>query len=257
MKKETVGILPSDKIKVWDVQRVDDKIIQGFKEMTDVAGVVARALDQFGINGTVPASTLPSLTPGKRVVGSALTVRSIPERKIPYKYWEKGEPTLLGEREAFFLAREGDVVVIDGSSVYPASNLGSFSVLLAARLGVAGVIVDGMVTGVDGIRAVDIPIWSKGGTTVTGHHRLETAEINGPIGMCGIRVEPGDLVIGDDSGVTVVPREMAADVLARCHKMKGVVGPMRDMVRSGADRETLRRELAGQMQALSETPVRK
>ena len=159
--------------------------------------------------------------------------------------------TRLGEREAFFLAKDGDVVVIDGSSVYPASNLGSMSVKLAARLGVSGVVVDGTVTGVDGIRSASIPVWARGGTTVTGHHRLETAEINGPIGICGVRVEPGDVVLADDSGVTVVPRVAAADVLALCVKMRGLGSKIRDMIEKGADRDAIRQELGSQMTALS------
>ena len=164
--------------------------------------------------------------------------------------------TRLGEREAFFLASEGDVVVIDGSSVYPSSNLGSMSVALAARLGVRGIIVDGTVTGVDGIRSASIPVWARGGTTITGHHRLETAEINGPIGICVIRVEPGDVIVADDSGVTVVPREAAADVLALCVKMQRLGSKIRDMIEQGADHDALRQELGGQMKALSETQVK-
>ena len=252
MTKEMVGILEPEKISLWDIPRVDPEIIQGFEKIRDLAGVVARALDNFGISGTVPATSLPPLNPGSRVVGSAITVRSIPEREVPYRYWERGEPTRLGEREAFFLAKEGDVVVIDGSSVYPASNLGSMSVALAARLGVTGVIVDGTITGVEHIRTASIPVWSRGGTTVTGHHRLETAEINGPIGICGVRVEPGDVMIADESGVTVVPHKAAADVLALCQKMAGAFTQVREMIAQGGDRDELRKVLGSKMKAYTE-----
>jgi len=256
MAQEMVGILKSDKVRLWDVPRVDSKIIDGFKEMGDLAGVVARALDQFGVNGTVPAAYLPPIKPGSRLVGCAVTVRSIPEREVPYRYWQRSEMTRLGEREAFFMVKEGDVVVIDGSSVYPASNLGSMSVALAARLGVSGVVVDGTVTGVEGIRSAAIPVWARGGTTVTGHHRLETAEINGPIGICGIRVEPGDLIVADDSGVTVVPREMAGEVLKLCVELRGLGSKIRGMIEQGADREAIRQELGSQMKALSQGRVK-
>ena len=256
MTREMVGILESDRIRLWEVPRVDPKIIDAFKELGDLAGVVARALDQFGINATIPAAYLSPIKPGSRLVGSAVTVRSIPEREVPYRYWQRGEMTRLGEREAFFLVKEGDVVVIDGSSVYPASNLGSMSVALAARLGVSGIIVDGTVTGVDGIRSASIPVWARGGTTITGHHRLETAEINGPIGICGIRVEPGDLIAADDSGVTVVPREIAGEVLALCVELRGLGSKIRGMIEKGAEREALRQELGSQMRALTESRVK-
>ena len=83
MTQETVGILDSNKIRLWEIPRVDLQIIRGFEELRDLAGVVARALDQFGISGTIPAVVLPPVKPGSRVIGSAITVRSIPEREIP------------------------------------------------------------------------------------------------------------------------------------------------------------------------------
>jgi regulator of RNase E activity RraA len=256
MTRETVGIVDSKKIRLWEIPKVEPDIIRGFEELGDVAGVVARALDQFGIHGTIPAVSLPPVSPGSRVIGSAITVRSIPEREVPYRYWLRGEMTRLGEREAFFLASEGDVIVIDGSSVYPASNLGSMSVALAARLGVSGVVVDGTVTGVDGIRTAPIPVWARGGTTVTGHHRLETAEINGPIGICGVRVDPGDLIVADDSGITVVPRQIAGEVLALCVKMRGFGSKIRNMIEQGDDRDAIRQELGSQMKTLSESQLK-
>jgi len=253
MQKKTVGIVDSKKIKLWEMERVDSKIIQGFKELGDSGGLVARALDQFGINGTVPSVILPAVKPDSKVVGSALTVRSIPEREIPYRYWKRYELTRLGEREAYFLAKEGDVVVIDGSSVYPASNLGSMSVALAASLGISGIIVDGTVTGLDGIRAAKIPVWARGGTTITGHHRTETIEINGPIGICGVRVEPGDLMVADGSGVTVVPRSIAGEVLKLCVKLSGSGKKIKNMIEKNADRQELQKELECTMKAISES----
>jgi regulator of RNase E activity RraA len=251
-----VGIVDSRAISLWDIPRVDQEIIRGFEGLRDLAGLVARALDQLGFSGTVPSVSLPPLKPGSRVVGPAITVRSLPEREVPYRYWQRGEMTRLGEREAFFLAKKGDVVVIDGSSVYPASNLGSMSVALAARLGVSGVVVDGTVTGVDGIRSAAIPVWARGGTTITGHHRVETVEINGPIGIGGVRVEPGDVIVADESGVTVVPRMAAADVLALCVHLRGTGTKMRDLIEQGADPDALRQELAGQMKAISEAQLK-
>ena len=125
--RETVGIDDPGKITLWEIPRVDPEVLRGFEELGDLAGVVARALDQLGISGTVPAVSLPPVKPGSRVVGPAITVRNIPEREVPYRYWEQGEMTRLGEREAFFLAKDGDVVVIEGSSVYPTSYVVDFA----------------------------------------------------------------------------------------------------------------------------------
>jgi 4-hydroxy-4-methyl-2-oxoglutarate aldolase len=212
--------------------------------LPDLAGVVARTLDQHGIASTVPASVLNPFKPGMTVVGPALTIRNIPTREVPYRRWSKRQRSGMGEREAFFLARPGDVVVIDGLAAYPASCLGSMAVSLASSLGVAGVVVGGAVTGVAGIKAATIPTWAMGGTTITGHHRLETVEVNGAIGLCGIRVESGDLVVADDSGVTIVPQVLIKSVLGRASRMRRLGEPLRSLMRSGADRQALRDELA-------------
>jgi 4-hydroxy-4-methyl-2-oxoglutarate aldolase len=248
--KRMVGILDHSKVRIDEIPRPSAQIIHGFQELSDIAGLVARALDQFGIAGTIPSSYLKPIRPGGVVVGPAITVRNIPQREVPYRYWSRDAPTLLGEREAFFLAQSGDVVVIDGSAVYPASCLGSMAVSLASQLGVVGIVVCGAVTGVAGIRSADIPVWARGGTTLTGHHRVETIEINGPIGIQGVRVEPGDLIVADDSGVTVVPLPLAEQVLECARKKKELGSGFRALLQKGADRETLRSELAKLMVAL-------
>ena len=98
-----------------------------------------------------------------------------------------------------------------------------------------------------GIASAAIPVWALGGTTITGHHRVETVEINGPIGVCGVRVNPGDLIVGDDSGITVVPGPIASEVYERARLLAGLGGKMRQMVTDGAPREALRTELLKQM----------
>ena len=254
--KKMVGILEENKVQKAEIPRLSKQVIDGFQQLPDRAGLVARAMDSLGISGTIPAAILSPVKPGGSVVGPAITVRNIPEREVPYRYWERGGKTLLGEREAFFLAQQGDVVVIDGTAMFPASCLGSMSVTLAGKLGVAGVVVSGAVTGVAGIRATDTPVWSLGGTTVTGHHRVETIEINGPIGIQGIRVDPGDLVVADDSGISVVPSAWVEKVLERAQKMAQLGSRFKTLLKEGADRETLRKELADEMVAMMESSVK-
>jgi len=240
--EHTAGIVPTDRIR-HEVSRPPRALVERYEALPDAAGLVARTLDQFGVMGTVPASDLTPLKPGAVVVGPALTVRNIPSREIPYRRWKQGNESQLGERDAFFIAQPGDVIVIDGTAVLPASCLGSMSVALAAKLGVAGVVVAGAATGIKGIRAAAIPVWAVGGTTITGHHRVETIEINGPIGMRGVRVEPGDLVVADDSGVTIVPLSLVESVLQQAEKTSRLSAPLRTAIESGDDREDLRNVL--------------
>jgi len=91
--------------------------------------------------------------------------------------------------------------------------MGGESAYLAKSRGIAGSIIDGFCTGVPKIQEVDYPVWSRGGTTITGHHRLETVEINGTISCAGVQVKPGDLIVADNSGVTVIPPHLIQEVL--------------------------------------------
>jgi regulator of RNase E activity RraA len=241
--ERTPGIVREDGIR-WDVPRPAATVIEGFRALPDAAGLVARTLDQLGVSSTVPSSVIAPIAPGSLTVGPAITVRNLPARDIPYRRWQQGDQSRLGERDAFFVAQPGDVIVIDGAGVYPASCLGSMSVALAARLGVAGVIVAGAVTGVAGIRAAAIPVWAMGGTTITGHHRVETVQINGAVGIGGTRVDAGDLVVADDSGVTIVPLALADVVLKRAQQISRLGAPLKAAIQSGAERETLRSTLS-------------
>lgn len=81
------------------------------------------------------------------------------------------------------------------------SNLGGISATVGHRQGELGVIVDGGVRGVDYSRGIGYPIWSKSVSPITGKWRVETVAINKPVMICGITVNPGDVVLADETGV--------------------------------------------------------
>ena len=70
-------------------------------------------------------------------------------------------------------------------------------------------------------------LWARGATSVTGHHRVETVEINGIVTCAGVQVQPGDLVVADDSGVAIVPRELVDDVWRICDRQASVAAEIR------------------------------
>jgi regulator of RNase E activity RraA len=87
------------------------------------------------------------------------------------------------------------------------------------RQGQIGAIVDGGARDVDHARDIGYGLWSRSVSPITGKWRVKTVAINKPVEICGIAVNPGDLVLADDVGVCFIPRERAADVLERTRRI--------------------------------------
>jgi regulator of RNase E activity RraA len=243
-KRELLGVIPEERIKTLEIERPSKKVIEDFIKISDMSGSTARALDTLGYESTIPSSTLRPLIEGRKIVGPAITVRDVPSRISRYYGIVTGAPSYQkGEVEAYFLAEPGDVIVIDAGGMSGASSMGSISAFEGKSRGMAGSIVDGWCTGVPGIREVDYPVWCRGGTTKTGHHRLETIEINGVIQCGGVQVRPGDLIVADDTGISVIPCreiERVLDIVKRSE----VRTREKELIKSGASPSEIGKEIA-------------
>ena len=115
--------------------------------------------------------------------------------------------------------RPGDVLVMDRCGDMKHAALGG-AVAYAARVaGVAGIIVDGMVTDLGELRQYGVPVWARGPSPVTTKRLYQAGEFCVTISCGGVAVNPGDIIVGDRDGVVVVPREDAERVadLADAH----------------------------------------
>jgi 3-hexulose-6-phosphate synthase/6-phospho-3-hexuloisomerase len=109
----------------------------------------------------------------------------------------------------FDVARAGDVVVIDAFGESETSIWGGLMSGLARAAGVVGVVIDGSARDTDEARMLGFPIVSGSVSPRASHSaysgRFEPIEINTPVVCGGVRVNPGDMVVADEIGVTVVP----------------------------------------------------
>jgi regulator of RNase E activity RraA len=215
MTKSTLGKLPGDAFGVLELPALPDVVLEGFRALPDLTGIVSDAMDELGIVGAVPAALLAPRDPAARLVGRALTVRNVAaSAPVPYKV--KTGVSGLGEIEAHHLAEPGDVIVLQGVDL--CSNLGGISATIGHRQGELGAIVDGGVRDIDHSRGIGYAIWSRSVSPITGKWRVETIAINKRVTICGIAVNPGDLVLADETGVCFVPHARAAEVLARAER---------------------------------------
>jgi regulator of RNase E activity RraA len=215
-----VGRVPQERIRAIRFPRVSDELIARCLKIKDLTTSLSDALDIKGINGAVATSHIAPLILGKRVVGHAVTLRSIPERKTVGQCYQDNEALRMSTRDAAFLAERGDVLVCDFGGNRDISNLGGNACEIALERGIAGTIVHGAVRDASTIRDLDYPTWASGITPVTGKFRIEAMEINGAVILHGIVVQPGDLIAADDSGICVIPASLAEEIVAIAEKLK-------------------------------------
>ncbi len=214
--KRLTGRIAADRIKMMDVPRPPKGVVERFKALGDCTGVISDTMDELGIpSGVVGASVLKPTMPGSIMVGPALTLRNILQRVEPLSA-ARAHVNKMAEFECHNLASPGDVLVIEG--VPNISNMGGNSAQTGKRQGEAGAIVQGGIRDVPHQREAGYPIWASDITPVTGKWRIEAAEINGTVMICGVQVHPGDLVVADDTGVCFIPRDYILEVLEAAEK---------------------------------------
>jgi regulator of RNase E activity RraA len=131
------------------------------------------------------------------------------------------------------VARPNDIVVVDAHGVRGMNAvLGDIICTKAKHRGIAGFVIDGFVRDVPGIEPLDFPVFARGTTPVGPLHR-GPGEINFPISCGGVVVTPGDVMVADISGIVLIPRESAKDILRRLDAQKAYQETYLAAVRKG------------------------
>lgn len=105
---------------------------------------------------------------------------------------------------AVSLMGAGDVLVVDMSGDFDRACVGGIVAYAAMRRGAAGIVVDGSVTDVNEVRSLGLPVYHRGVSALTTRNLGIEGEIHAPVSVAGAVVLPGDLILGDDSGVMAV-----------------------------------------------------
>jgi len=156
----------------------------------------------------------------QNVMHSAMKMRSIVQSFIgPALTVKLTAGDIVDCLEIFQVAQKGDVVVIDAFGESETSIWGGLMSGLARAAGVVGVVIDGSARDTDEARMLGFPVVSRSVSPRASHSaysgRFEPIEINTPVVCGGLRVNPGDIVVADEIGVTVVPSADAGEVYER------------------------------------------
>ncbi|MHA1342038.1 MAG: 3-hexulose-6-phosphate synthase [Promethearchaeota archaeon] len=128
--------------------------------------------------------------------------------------------------------KAGDVLVIDncGSEIACWGELATNSCI---SKGVVAVIIDGAARDIDDIRKLKFPVFARHFTPTAGEPK-GFGEINAPIECGGRHVEPGDWIVGDESGIVVVPKKIAMEIANRAIDVKEREDRIREEIRRGS-----------------------
>jgi len=170
------------------------------KDIVDKASAFPSSIlaDVAGRRGALHGRIAP-LSPSMRFAGTAITVEVRP-----------GDNLMI--HAAMAIAQPGDVLVIDGKGDQSSALMGEIMSQQCVALGIAAVVMDGACRDSEEIRKLGFPMYSVG-TNPNGPTKLVSGRLNHPISIGGVTVYPGDLVVGDADGVTVVERAEAASLL--------------------------------------------
>jgi regulator of RNase E activity RraA len=172
---------------------------------------VANVLLGRGFRNVMMPGVAPLTTDQPQLVGPAYTLRFIPAREDLDSMVNYGREDNM-HRRAIEECPEGSVLVIDAFGSLDASSMGD---MMAARLkyrGAAGVVTDGGYRDSTAIAATGLPCYQVRNAPPATPIALHPVALNGPVGCAGVAVYPGDVLVGDQDGVAVIPAHLAEEV---------------------------------------------
>ncbi|MEQ4619376.1 MAG: RraA family protein [Corticimicrobacter sp.] len=156
---------------------------------------------------------------GKRIVGFAVTVKVRP-----------GDNLMI--HKAISMAAEGQIIVVDGKGELSNALVGELMMLDARRRGVRGFVIDGAVRDSDVFAEHDFGCFARG-VSHLGPYKDGPGEVNVPVSIGGMVVQPGDIIVGDADGVVAIPYAQARAVLAQAQAKEAAEAESKRKIAAG------------------------
>lgn len=203
-------------------------LCQRFRELW--VPVVCDAMYQLGIPEPVLPSWLRPLIPDERIAGIAFTVLG---RGInPPVDWDEGVERISSYLQVFEQLQSDDLMV----SVTTESHVGHFGELTANAAksrGCVGVVLDGNLRDVAGLREIGFQVFYRDVSPLNGIGRWEMLDSQVPVTVGEVTIHPGDVIVAEFDGIVVVPSAQAERVLIKAEEITGAESRVRSEVRAG------------------------
>ncbi len=190
----------------------DDPLIAGFKKT--YAASVADAVELVTGKRGFMSHDMKAVSGGV-MVGRAVT--SLVRPASP----ENATPALSTRHSVEMIdnAKPGEVGVIVMEGTLDIAAMGNLMATAAVVRGMAGMVLDGAARDVPDLRKMGLTVYARSTSPATAVGRYATVARNIPVECAGVTVRPGDIIVGGEDGVVVVPQERAEEVLKKCQEI--------------------------------------
>ncbi|ENZ4285426.1 TPA: RraA family protein [Citrobacter amalonaticus] len=195
----------------------------------------------------LPAANIADTMNRIAVLGNGIKQISSPKKPIMAGFAitvkaRAGDNLML--HAALDMATENDVIVVSNEGDRSRALMGEIMVAYAhCSKKIAGIVLDGPIRDIDALSVLDFPLFATG-SNPAGPFKEGPGEVNSPVAVGGVAVNPGDLIVGDADGVIVVPLGDAEALLAKAKDYSKFDASKVDAAKNGtANRQWVRKAL--------------
>ncbi len=199
--------------EVPDIARPPQTLIDGLQGIG--AATCAGELSRLGVSDPFIKGPI-AWTPGRSIVGPALTLQFMPKREDLYGAGEYEDRERQLHRRVLYLTQPGDIVVVDARGDMASGVFGEMMLTYFMGKGGIGVVIDGCIRDYPHAQTLDLGYWLRG---LTPNFHTQTNIVpfaaNVPIACGDVLVMPGDIIVADDDGAVVVPIGLAPELTGK------------------------------------------
>ncbi|MEN6437159.1 MAG: RraA family protein [Syntrophobacter sp.] len=218
-------------MEIHEVERPPKELVEGFRSIS--TSTVSDILDQMGLDCLV--SEIKAVKDDFKMVGPAVTIKEVSGIAGTYTIADFKMGKVIDT------AHPGDVLVFDNAGM-EISTWGGMASTAAKVKGIEGVLIDGGSRDADEVVELEFPVFSRHITPRGARSRIRMIEMNGTVKCGGIRVDPGDIIMADRTGIIVIPKKKAAEVLEIAKKTEEGEKYFTEQLRQGKTFEEMHRK---------------
>jgi regulator of RNase E activity RraA len=179
----------------------------------------------------LPQTLRPLLDPAPRLVGEAYTVQGA--GISPPVSWDEGLPRMRSYLRMFEKLTPNSVIVSVTPPDSPVGHFGELTANAAKSHGCVGVILDGNLRDIEGLRDIGFQVFYSGLSPLNGIGRWEMVAEQVPVTIGNVSISPGDIILAEFEAILVIPRKEAERVLLKAEEIVAAEGKVRAEAASG------------------------